>query len=101
MEDEEKILDPTANIIINIDSYKWATIGLVKRMLEVNQHENYEELGETFAQHYESRLHAHAHENLTSVMKRWAAAGHGKAGPHIRDTCLSHSDWPRSHAQHI
>jgi len=69
MEGEENIVDPTATIEINPDTYKWATIALVKRMLEVNQLGNYEELGETFAQHYESLLQAHAHEDLTDLAR--------------------------------
>ena len=69
MKNEEKNKDPTANIEINIDTYKWSTIAIVKRMLEVNQHQNFEELGKTFSQHYESLLQVHEHEDLTDLSR--------------------------------
>ena len=69
MENEEKIIDPTANIEINLDTQKWAIIETVKHALFVKQYQDAEDLGEKLMQHYEKLLQEHKHEDLTDIQR--------------------------------
>ncbi len=67
MKNEEKIMDPAANIEINIETQKWAIIGTVKHALFVKQYQDAEELGEKMMKYYENILQEHKHEDLTDI----------------------------------